>query len=150
MFQSIGVVGIAAGVGYFVLQRHATPHPVGAIEFDTIVQKQLVDLSDAVERSLAHNALLAKAIVQQSEREGREPSSVISRLADVPIEHLDRTLTGDSDELAQELDAIEAKQLSANAYVLQTRRAAEILQASVVILGTLQSGLGGILVESLK
>jgi hypothetical protein len=148
-FQAVGVVGIAAGVGYFAMQRHATPHPYGALEIESILNERVNLASDASVRALAHVSSLAKVLVADAARRGEQASPTLSALASVPDEHVATTLSRDADHANIQQREILAERLAANKLVERTRRNSEILQAVVVVVATLQSGLGAYLVEFL-
>ena len=142
MFQAVGVVGISAAVGYFVLQRHATPHPVGAIESNALLQKQVIQASDGAGRALAYTALLARAMLKDAEDNGRKIPLTIHRLASVSDDHIESIISPEQNSYEQQVEKVRTLQLDANDQVNRTRRSSELFQAFVVILGTLQSGLG--------
>lgn len=144
-FQAVGVVGISAAITYFVMQRHAVPYPDGLIELDRWRDKRISQAVDAALRVHAHISLIAKALENEAQKEGRQVLPTIAALAGVPIEHSANVITRDPDDDHQSLsDAMEG-QKSANDLVNLTRRRSEMLQAIVVVLGTLQSGLGSLL-----
>ncbi len=146
-FQSVGVVGISAGISYFTLQRHATPHPYGALEIESILSERVNLASDAGTRALAHVCILAKALVAEAARRGEQANAAIMELASVPNDHLAATLSRDWDQANNRQREILADKMAANKLVERARRNSEILQAIVVVVGTLQSGLGAYLLE---
>lgn len=147
-FQAVGVVGIAAGVGYFAMQHHATPHPYGALEIESVLSERVNLASDAGTRACAHVSILAKALVSDANRRGEQPNAAILELASVPDEHLAATLSRDVDQANARQRKILADGLAANKLVERAKRNGEILQAIVVVVATLQSGLGAYLLES--
>ncbi|MFV1593554.1 hypothetical protein VWZ88_13945 [Phaeobacter sp. JH20_36] len=146
MFQSVGVVGIAAGVGYFVMQQQATPHPVGAIERSALHSKTLVLTGDAAGRALANTSILAKAMKEDAEEQGKRVSHLVGSIASIPDEHLRRMVASGCAELTEKIDENCDDMLEADNLVRSQSRKSELLQAVVVIVGTLQSGLGSLLI----
>jgi hypothetical protein len=146
-FQAVGVVGIAAGVGYFAMQRHATPHPYGALEIESILSERVNLASDAGNRACAHVSLLAKALAADATRRGEKVSAAILELASVQEDHLAATLSRDVDEANKRQREILADSMAANKLVERARRNSEVLQATVVVVATLQSGLGAYFLE---
>lgn len=144
-FQAVGVVGISAAITYFVMQRHAAPYPEGALELDLWRDKRISQAADAALRAHAHISILAKAIENDARNEGRQVSSAIAELAAVPIEHSESVISRDPEYDHEHLHEAADGQKSANEAVNLARRRSEILQAVVVVLGTLQSGLGSLL-----
>jgi hypothetical protein len=148
-FQAVGVVGIAAGVGYFALQRHATPHPYGALEIDSILSERLNLASDTSVRAMAHVSILAKVLVADADRRGEQASPAIVGLASVRDDHITTTLSQDVNQANTHQREILAERLAANKLVERAGRKSEVSQAVVVVVGTLQSGLGAYLVDFL-
>jgi hypothetical protein len=148
-FQAVGVVGIASGVGYFAMQRHATPHPFGTLEIESILSERVNLASDASVRALAQISILAKVLVNDAIRKGEQASPVLTQLASVPDDHIATMLSRDVDQANTKQSEIRNKRVAANKLVERTRRNSEILQAVIVVVATLQSGLGAYLVEFL-
>jgi hypothetical protein len=146
-FQAVGVVGIAAGVGYFAMQRHATSHPYGALEIESIMSERINLASDSGTRACAHVSILAKALVAEATRRGEQANTAILELASVPDDHLAETLSRNADQANKIQREILVDKLAANKLVEHARRNSEVLQAVVVVVGTLQSGLGAYLLE---
>lgn len=147
VFQAVGVVGIAAGVGYFAMQRHATPHPYGAQEIESILSERVNLASDAGTRACAYVSLLAKALVADATGRGEQANPALLELASVPDDHLAETLSRDVDQANKRQREILVESMAANKLVERARRNSEILQAVVVVVATLQSGLGAYLLE---
>lgn len=144
-FQAVGVVGISSAIAYFVMQRHAAPYPDGALALDLWRDKRISQAADAALRAHAHVSLLAKAIENEALSEGRRVSPAIAALAEVPFEHCSSIITRNPEHDHPSLSGAFDAQKNANEVVNLARRRSEILQAVVVVLGTLQSGLGSLL-----
>ena len=149
-FQAVGVVGIAAGISYFAMQHHSTPHAYGALEMESLLSERVSLASDAGVRALAHATIIAKALVSDANKRGEEPNPAVVALASVPDEHLSATLANNPDEHAERQRQILGKRLTADDLVVRARRNSEVLQAVVVVVATLQSGLGAYLIELVR
>ncbi|MFN4202833.1 MAG: hypothetical protein ACK4GM_07260 [Tabrizicola sp.] len=149
-FQAVGVIGISAGVGYFVFQRHAVPHPYGTLEIESLTFEKINLCNEAALRALAHTAIIAKAIVDDAQKRGEPVSQAIVELASVKGPNISSVPSSIADLVNDRQRAALRDRLVANDLVLRARRNSEILQASVVILGTLQSGLGSYFVDLFK
>ena len=148
-FQRIGALGISSGVFYFILQRHGNPAPYGLHQHNAQLQKQLLQNAKAIGVALANTAILAKAFVAQAEREQRDVAEPFRALSDVALEDIERALQNDTSSFEEEIDDIVSDQEIADWAVSRARRSGEILQAFVVIIGTLQTGFGDSLVNSI-
>ncbi len=146
-FQAVGVVGIAAGVGYFAMQRHATPHPYGALEIESILSERVNLASDLGARARSEVSVLAKVLVAEATRRGEQANRDLLELASDPDDHLAATLSRDVNQDNRRQREILVESMAANKLVERARRNSEILQAVVVVEATLQSGLGAYLLE---
>ena len=149
-FQSVGVVGIAAGIGYFAMQRHSTPHPYGALEIESQFSERIAIASHAGSQALAHATIIAKALVVDAANRGEQPNPVFVALAAIPDEHLKATMNANPYEHSEDQRQILAERLIANDSVIRARRISEFFQAFVVIVATLQSGLGAYFIERIQ
>ena len=146
-FQAVGVVGIAAGVGYFAMQRHATPHPYGALEIENLLSNRIALASDAGTRALAFATILAKEMTAKADSRSEQTNAAIVDLSMIDDDHVARMLARDPDNEIERQEKIHVEKLAANVLVLRARRNGEVLQAIVVVVATLQSGLGSYLVD---
>jgi hypothetical protein len=148
-FQAVGVVGIAGDVGYFAMQHHATPHAIGSLEIENILSARIFLASDAGARALAYVSILAKEIVSSSNSRGETVHPTLVALSQVTDAHNLHVLSQDPEANFEREKAILVERMAANKVVEKGRRNSEVLQAFVVVVATLQSGLGGYLVELL-
>ncbi len=146
-FQAVGVVGIAAGVGYFALQRHATPHPSGSLEIESLLSNRITLATDAGTRAMAFVTILAKEITVKANSRGEQTNEAIANLSIIDDTYVSRFLSRDPEEEIKRQEEILVGSLAANKLVLKARRNSEVLQAIVVVVGTLQSGLGSYLID---
>ena len=146
-FQSVGVVGIAAGVGYFAMQRHATPHPYGALEIENLLSNRITLATDAGTRAMAFATILAKEITAKANSRGEQTNKDIVNLSMIDDTHVATMLSRNPENEIERQEAIHVESLAANALVLKSRRNSEVFQAIVVVVGTLQSGLGSYLID---
>lgn len=144
-FQAVGVVGISAAIAYFVMQRHAVPYPYGALDLGYWRDKRISQAVDAALRAHAYISLLAKDLEGEALNAGRKVPPSIAAFAAIPIEHLASVITRDPDHDHQAMCDLIEGQKRANEEVNLVRRRSEMLQAFVVVLGTLQSGMGSLL-----
>ena len=149
-FQAVGVVGIAAGVGYFASQRHASPYPYGAIKIESWQGKRLLQVEHAALRALAHESVIAKFLYGNAGQFNTELPASIVALAQVPDAHNQGILDMSPSSNLNQIEKMMEAKLIANTGVNRARRNSEVLQAFVVVLGTLQSGLGTYLIEMIK
>ncbi|GHE86769.1 hypothetical protein GCM10016455_03050 [Aliiroseovarius zhejiangensis] len=140
-------MGIAVAVLYFVLQEHGTSAVPGQRDESTLTQKQILSLSEGIEVANAKNALLAKVLASQIRESGETPNPVIEELANVPHGKSESAFNRDLEATKRDLDAVGEQQKNADAWVSRTLRASEVMQAAVVILGTLQTGFGDLIIE---
>lgn len=148
LFQAYGAFGISLGVAYFVIQRHAVPHPYGALENEQIDNKRLGQNESNIRLAQAQITLLAKALFIAAKSRNEPVSSIIEALAKPEKESIEKLLEVPSKEIEDRIENIFEERKLANESVLKTRRAAEIVQATIVILGTLQSGFGVFIMQS--
>ena len=146
-FQAVGVVGIAAGVGYFAMQRHATPHPYGALEIENLLSNRITLATDAGTRAMAVATILAKEMTTKAISRGEQTNETIANLSMIDDNHVAKMLARNPDNEIERQEEIHVEKLVANVLVLRARRNSEVLQAIVVVAGTLQSGLGGYLID---
>lgn len=144
-FQAVGVVGISAAITYFVMQRHSAPYPYGQLELALWRDKNTSQAMDTALRAHAHIGLIARDLAKESLSAGREVPPAIAAFAAVPIEHTASIISRDPEREFPLMHELSENQIRANDAVNLTRRRSEILQAIVVVLATLQSGLGSLL-----
>ncbi len=142
-FQAVGVVGISGAVAYYAAQRHATPKPIGMIESQLLLNRRLNQISDAVGVASANIALLAKSVRKSTLEQGQEVDSIVESLSGVRHEVIEKSLEGTAREFDPLFEGNALEQRLTELMVQKARRNSELLQAIVVVLGTLQSGLGG-------
>ena len=148
-FQAVGVVGIAAGVSYFAMQRHGTPHAYGSLEIENILSDKVSLAADAGIRALAYSSILAKELVLSAKARGETSHPNLIALSQVEDAHNADVLSRNPDANIEREKQILVERLAANKAVHQARRNSEMLQAVIVVIATLQSGLGGYLIEFL-
>ena len=146
-FQAVGVVGIAAGVSYFAMQRHATPHPYGALEIENLLSNRITLADDAGSRAIALATILAKEMTANAISRGEQTNEAIVNLSMIDDNHVAKMLARNPENEIERQEEIHVDKLAANVLVLRAKRNSEVLQAIVVVIGTLQSGLGSYLID---
>jgi hypothetical protein len=147
-FQNFGAIGVATAVAYFGLQRHATSYPVGNLETLMLLQRRLNLLEAAAQRQSARFAILVKALREQAKSAGNDPLLELIALDTVDLPYIEEGLRASPDQADARLFETTRKQLQAEEQVSLARSRAEKLQLLVVVLATLQSGLGASIVRA--
>ena len=147
LFQNAGCIGVAAAVAYFGLQRHAIPLSAGVREELTWMNARLNLLQAEILQINGRHAILARSLALESERSGKAEGSVFRALADIPSSDIAAAVSASPASANLALLGISRGQRGADMAVRDARRKSETVQLLVVVLATLQSGLGGYLVD---
>ena len=148
LFQSSGAIGVAAAIGYFALQRHSLPHPPGLLDRLNAIELNLNLVSVEQQRQNGRSAMLAYGVQSEFERLGCQVSPVIGSLANVDPNIVQKSVLMKFDDVEEKLKGFHQSQVAADKFVRRTHWNAEVLQLLVVILATLQSGLGAFAVAN--
>jgi hypothetical protein len=139
LFQRVGTLGIAAGVGYFAAIKWPTQSPVQYHASKAMTQAQILGLAKAVAVANNNVGLIARSIKLSDEREGKETLGSVSLLAAVDLVDLakyDNRLDEQDARLDEILEASEKAETSASRVLASGVK----LQAIVVVIATLQTG----------
>lgn len=150
LFQAAGSIGIAVAVGYFVMKRHADPIPTSVSKSIGRLSKHNARNSDAIAKAFAQIALLAKAVEFEAKERGDRVSLTISELAKVPLDHVSEQIQRDPNVYDHVIEANTNDLIASSQQVASGLRKSEVLQASVVILGTIQSGFGPYILNAVQ
>jgi len=115
-----------------------------------MLNKHNVLNSDAIAKTFAQIALLAKALETEAQRNGDTVSPTISALASVPSEHVSQALQESAHDYDASIEASTSATIDTSFRVEAGLRKSEIIQASVVILGTIQSGFGAMFLTAVQ
>ena len=144
MFQRAGTLGIVAGVGYFAAVKWPATAPIGYHQSKTITQSQVISLAQGLAVANENTRILAAALAQMREREGKDVLEPIKALATLPAADMQKYDARQRDQDAK-FDQLLAQAEDADRIADKVSRSGVRLQAIVVILGTLQSGFGSLL-----
>lgn len=145
MFQRVGAIGIAVGVGYFAAVPLPLPHPTGTLERLSLQDGQLLEMARGIATSNANVVSLARAISNDRVISGQSVSESLRAIAELPT--ASETALGnvglfESFEVRR-LENLKVSE-SADRQVVKVGRNMMVFQAIVVVFGTLQSGFGSL------
>ena len=146
-FQAVGVIGISAAIVYFVMQRHAVSSPYGAVEIDLCRDKRIDLTADMALKAHAKISLLAKDLEREALIAGRTVPPVVAAFSTGPLSELADIIAQDPEKKHNAMVELAVNRQEADKAIEVARRRSEVLQAIVVVLGTLQSGLGDMFVS---
>jgi hypothetical protein len=148
-FQRLGALGIVCGVIYYAVAPPPVVHPAGQIQSQLWRDKtsELVAHGNTVANE--NVSLLAASIQSLMERDGQSVPESIRAIARPAIDRITKGQPYPSLESRHsERETIAAAIVSADVEASRVERIRAVTQAALVVIGTIQSGFGSLLVST--
>lgn len=147
IFQRLGALGIVFGVLYYIASPPPSLHPLGAIKSGAATQKTILIASDAALNANTNVAILAASLCKMLESEGKDvPGSILALAQPVLRGSVVVGTQGLHGQFASNIEELATAQLAADTQAARVERIRAVTQAVLVVVGTLQSGFGSLLV----
>ena len=149
LFQRSGGLGIVFGVMYNAIISPPVLHPVGQVEAQALRDKTVINLENAVNVANMNVSLLAASLRKAFENEGKSAPGTVVALAKVAE---DNAIQGKSYPAPinrdKEIETAASGIAAADSHAARVERIRFITQATLVVVGTLQSSFGSLLVSA--